>query len=613
MRSLEIATDQQTGPHPGIQPQLRELQPAGKHGVVESWLQRHLNALAALVIAAGFVIRLIVASRSFLNPDEALLYLFSNQKTAYLACKASLGTAHPPLLLIFLYFWNFLGHSELMLRLPSVFAGTGFCWFIFKWMEKAFSRTAGWIALSVAAFSPTLIGISAELRQYSLLLFFTVAALYYLEAAIQESSARKMWCFNLFLFAAILVHYAAVFFVLAAGLYTLARLADAKLPGKTIVVWGAGQAGALAIYGILYVTQVTKVKEMIPLWSGYYNQYYFHGEFEDIFTFLRENTPPVFHYLFGEKYIGEIMLVLWAVGVAILLLRGVLPGRGYSHSSQLGLLVLLPFMAVWAAAIAGKYPYFAGRHTVLLAPFAIAVVSALLASVAAQRLWRGLLVGTVLAAVLSAFGYSAGSFPITEDQRRGLMSAAVRYVQETIPRNEPILLDYQSSMMAAYYLCAPEEARGFYASATELTPVSCNGHLFAALNFRSWMLTDKNFPSKFGELVRQFGMKRGNRVWVIQMGWGANLDAELRENVPQLRCLTAKRFGKEIVIIPLAVSRELSAEPVADCEGGAYSYQQLLPRDDENQLTEDLAKQILNSGRIRAGGVGGFRARAAFL
>ena len=68
---------------------------------VENWLGKHLNAVALAVVAAGFVWRMLVAGRSYFNPDELLHYLMINQPSAWLAYKASLTNAHPPLIYAF--------------------------------------------------------------------------------------------------------------------------------------------------------------------------------------------------------------------------------------------------------------------------------------------------------------------------------------------------------------------------------------------------------------------------------------------------------------------------------------------------------------------------------
>ena len=549
-----VATGKELESPREVLPGARELD--ARESFVERWLQHYLNAVAVTVVAVGFVIRLVIASRSFLNPDEALHYLLFDQQSAFLAYKASLSNAHPPLVFLVLYFWHFLGHSELMLRLPSVLAGTAFCWFTFKWMQISFSKAASLIALIVVAFSPTLIGLSAELREYSLLLFFMAAALYYLEAAIQEKSPLKMWYFTVAFYLAILSHYSAVFFVVAMGLYALARIADAPLPRKLIATWVIGQAGAVAIYGFLYVTHISKLKGVIPQWAGPYNRFYFHGGFADIFGFLREYTPYIFRYIFSQIYIGQITFLLWVVGVAILFARGLRPGRGYPRSSQLGILLLLPFMILWGAAVAGRYPYIPSRHTIFLAPFAIAAVSALLASVVGQKLWRSLLIAVLLMGVSTVFGDSPEASINTEGQGRAFMSAALNYARESIPPNELILVDYQSSLPIAYYLCASRESRAFYSSQTEFIPLSCSGHSFVSLNYRSWELNDINFPSKFEKLVSQYQLKPGDRVWVFQTTWTANLDTILQQHFPQFRCLAPKRFGKGIVVIPFVVNPE---------------------------------------------------------
>jgi len=292
-----------------------------------------------------------------LNPDEALHYLLFDQQSAFLAYKASLSNAHPPLVFLVLYFWHFLGHSELMLRLPSVFAGTAFCWFTFKWMQISFSKAASLIALIIVAFSPTLIGLSAELREYSLLLFFMAAALYYFEAAIQERAPRKMVYFTVAFYLAILSHYSAVFFVLAMGLYALARIADAPLPRKLIATWAIGQVGAAAIYGFLYVTHISKLKGVIPQWAGPYNRFYFHGGFADIFGFLREYTPYIFSVYFWPNVHRPDHVFALGHWCRDSLCQGPDAGPRLFALHPVGYSALAPLYDSLGAAVASRYPY----------------------------------------------------------------------------------------------------------------------------------------------------------------------------------------------------------------------------------------------------------------
>ena len=95
--------------------------PVGRHftaSPVTSLLSGEL--LAALVLAAGFVARLLPAWRHFLNPDEALHYVLADQPSLTLAWRAALTNAHPPLLIVVLYYVRLLGHSELLLHALGV-------------------------------------------------------------------------------------------------------------------------------------------------------------------------------------------------------------------------------------------------------------------------------------------------------------------------------------------------------------------------------------------------------------------------------------------------------------------------------------------------------------
>src|SRR5271168_4128721 len=135
----------------------------------DEWFESRATPAAALITLLGLLARLWTASGIFLNPDEALHFRLANQASLALAYKASLTAAHPPLFILLLYFWRALGTSELWLRLPSVLAGTAFCWMFYKWLIKAAGSFAGLIGLLFVALLPPIVTIAAEVRQYALL------------------------------------------------------------------------------------------------------------------------------------------------------------------------------------------------------------------------------------------------------------------------------------------------------------------------------------------------------------------------------------------------------------------------------------------------------------
>src|SRR5579885_2529211 len=110
--------------------------------------RRSQVAMLAL-LAAGLLLRLRVAWLTFLNPDEALHYYLAHQPSLKLAYEASLTTAHPPLMIVFLHFWCRIAGSEFFLRLPFVIAGFLFCLITFLWIARVAGRNAACFAFAL--------------------------------------------------------------------------------------------------------------------------------------------------------------------------------------------------------------------------------------------------------------------------------------------------------------------------------------------------------------------------------------------------------------------------------------------------------------------------------
>jgi 4-amino-4-deoxy-L-arabinose transferase-like glycosyltransferase len=523
-----------------------------------------------VVILAGFLARLHLAARSFLNPDEVLHYIIVNQSSAFLAYKASLSNAHPPLIYLVLYFWKSLGSSEWMLRFPSVLAGTAVAWAAYKWVGAVFGKAAGLIALILVALSPAVIALSAEVRSYALLLFFETMALYFVEVAFREKSARKMWTFSVFLYLAILSHYSALFFVVAVGIYSLIRIAESELPRETVVAWACGQTAAIGIYVFLYATHVSKLKNSVTAWAMPFEQAYFHADRGDLLTFTRERTLDIFTFIFENQYLAPIMLLLWCAAVAFLLVRELKSTRADLHPRHSGLLLLLPFLGVLGAAIAGIYPYFGGRHTVFLAPFVIAGLSFLFASVCKQKLWAALGIALLLAGVSNISGKTFEPFIAKENQSKALMEAAMSQMRKTIAPQEVIFTDYESALMLAHYFCGPNEIFPPYIFDLPAKSVKCNGQTIAS--FETWSMQPQFFLSNFGKVVKSQGIHAGVKVWVFQSGWGVTLGSRLPLSSAKFQCLTPENFGANISLIPFVVGPDFSALPTApNCPGQALN------------------------------------------
>jgi len=549
-------------------PATPERGPAGWDGGAEAWFHARLDYFVFAVIAAAFLLRVYTADRSFLNPDEALHYIILNQRSVYWAYKVSLTNAHPPLIYLLLYYWKSFGRSELWLRFPSVLAGTAVCWAAYKWIGTIFGKTAGIIGLIFFAFSPAALALSAEVRSYALLLCFEVTALYFAEVALQEKSAREMLRFSIFLYLAILSHYSAIFFVAGVGVYALARIVQGRLPRRVAAAWAAGQAGALAIYGFLYVTHLSKLRTTIATWQVSFDQAYSHSGHEHLFAFARERTMDIFAFLFENHSVAAAMLLAWIAAVAALLFREWIFPRKEFSARYTGILLLLPFLSVFGAGIAGYYPYVGSRHTVFLAPFVIAALSFLLAAVNRQKVWAAIVMAVLLMGASNTSGQLFEPFISKENQSRSLMKAAVKNVHETIPPGGVILTDYQSALLLVYYLCGPELILPVGTFNLPASRVKCNGYTIAS--FQTWRFEASFFLSQFGKSAQAQRLRPGDKVWIFQSGWDPTLARNLPAASPQFQCVHPSNFGDNIALIPLAVGPDFSPVSTgANCPAAA--------------------------------------------
>src|SRR5215467_10181811 len=201
------------------------------------WAMRLYRFAPAALIVAGLVFRLLGAHSRFLNADEAMHYLFSIQPSLRATYQATLHTAHPPLLIILLHYWSLISSSEFFLRIPSVIAGTAAGWFLCAWLGRVADRATALIALALFLFSPALIYLSFEVRQYALVMMFMAATLYFLDRALMENSAALMFACTMFLYLALLTHYCALIFALCIGIYGLLRLNTIRPAIPMISIW----------------------------------------------------------------------------------------------------------------------------------------------------------------------------------------------------------------------------------------------------------------------------------------------------------------------------------------------------------------------------------------
>ncbi|MBV9183486.1 MAG: glycosyltransferase family 39 protein, partial [Acidobacteria bacterium] len=213
-----------------------------------------------LLLTLGLVLRLGNAAYRFLNPDEALHYLLSLQPSFAATYQATLTTAHPPLLILILHAWGRIAHSELFLRLPSVAAGTLFCAVMFGWLKRVSDRTTALLGLAMLLFSPALIQVSSEVRQYGLLLLFCSVSLYWLDGSVIEDSIALLLLSTLALYLALLTHYSAFIVAFTLAGYGLMRLFTSRARSEMFLVWVLAQLGAMGLVLFSYFHHIARIR-----------------------------------------------------------------------------------------------------------------------------------------------------------------------------------------------------------------------------------------------------------------------------------------------------------------------------------------------------------------
>jgi len=519
--------------------------------------------LARLLLVTGFFVRLWLAAATFLNADEALHFMAANQDSWKQTYRASLTLSHPPLLIFVLHLWREFGSSEFILRLPSVIAGSAFCWIFFHWLEARFGAKTGLIGLIFASFLPPMIALSAEIRQYALLLFFAMATLHLLDRALAQNSLAKMAYSILCLWLATLSHYSAVLLAAALAAYALLRMFAQPTPQSVFRMWLAGQMGELLLGSLLYFTYLSQFgRNALHGWMGdtYLHNSYFDPERHHILIFAFTRTASVFQYVLGQAVIGDLLFLLFLAGTLVAgraARRGSMSFRG----GPLVALLWLPFAMNCTAALFDLYPYGGTRHSIFLSIFAITGISVAIDRWTGRPLRWGIAAAALIVSLCNLFPSHRLPYMARADQKKSHMEEAMAFVHEHIPPRDLLLADNQTGLLLGHYLC--QQKPFFINEWTEgLKSLRCGGYRIAATDGRVFAFTAENFFPSWEQVVSAYNLEKGDSVWVLQGGWlwENSLGRELQARHPELDSLRIYSFGRNFTIFQLRVGElEISA------------------------------------------------------
>ncbi|MBV9622609.1 MAG: glycosyltransferase family 39 protein [Acidobacteria bacterium] len=529
--------------------------------IVAARLGRAIDAnprpLAVALLLAGLVVRLFKASGTYLNPDEAMHLLAANQSSWWLTYKASLTLAHPPLLILLLHLWRGMGRSELILRMPVILAGTAACWLAYRWLAGIFGEGVGATALVFMLFLPSSIQLSAELRQYALLVVFEVGAAHLLEVALAKNSVRAMLSSAACLCLALLSHYSAFLVAAVLGTYALIRMLHRRPPLRIVAAWEASQITALSLCYFLYVSHLSTLGRNFGgasalrgfMGDEYLNHSYFVPGKINPLVFVFARTGGVFQYLFGQSVVGDFAYVAFVAGfvLAFSRWRGALLRR-----AELVCLLLFPFAATCAAALARAYPYGGTRHCFFLLPFAVTGVAVAVLAAVRGRVAGGILTALFVAGVCNLFLSPRSPYLAAESQSRRHMSDAIDFLRQVGPET-PIFADGQTSFLLAHYLCTAPVT--FDARVEGFVGFECGGR--RVIVARTFIFTYRSLRDQWQLMLDRYRLAPGARVWVAEMGWLPHSRFELSD-FPGLH-LEPHHFGNNLEVFQLTAGQAMPA------------------------------------------------------
>ncbi len=499
----------------------------------EPWLRRYCDLFALAIVAIGFGIRILAAQGRSLNGDEAVHFLLANLPRAGDVYKASLNNAHPPLFFLLLHFWIGLGTSEFFLRLLPVAFGGAFLWVAYRWVLILLGRPVGLMTLVLLSFSPALVALSGQLRDYSLLLLLMTSALAVFERAMERRSPLAMVASSVFLCLAILTHYSAFFVALALFVYGVVRFRTGRFPPGLVRTWAACQAGFGALCLFLAGSHVADLRgsslERLVM-TRMLRAEYFQADQDRLFDFLLRQTAAVFRFLCGSAAAGAIACALAVVGLVILAMK--------RNSSAL--LLALPFLFSAGASLMDIYPYGGTRHSVFLLVFASAAIGVTLSALSGGRLWAAFVLVAVLAPV-------SVSTVLRAPERHGAarMKAAIIEFRAAAPPGSLLFMDLETGRILDYYL----ERKAWTALRTGLQGFwesSAGGYRIVGSPF--WNASEYLLGNELQRFVEVYRIPAGQVIWLIHVGSDYNLSSVVSRRFPGAVFRLVSRFDEIAVV-----------------------------------------------------------------
>jgi hypothetical protein len=331
-------------------------------------------------------------------------------------------------------------------------------------------------------------------------------------------------------------------------------------------VWSAGQMVGAALSVYYFVTHVLPLKKTGML-SGDYGTYLrksmYRAAEPNIVAFAGSQTLRVFTYLLSHGFFGTLALLAFLIGVFLLLRNKVSLNEAGPTPRQLALLLGLPFLVNYAAAIVRQYPYGAVRQAAFLAPFAVTGLAIGLSVWRPARFWTKSLIIAIALVFCNLFP-SPGPLIRPKNQVRAQMQNAVDALWQSAPPGTTIVAAYQSALLLGYYGCGHGVVEVF-PPFHEFAEAQCHGYRVISTAPSEWKFYANTLPGDLSAIAKTFKLASGSKIWLFEAGWISDSAPALIRN-GAAGCTSTRTFGDDIFICELMVGgdeskTQLNTEP----------------------------------------------------
>lgn len=439
---------------------------------------RAFIVLSALIITLAAVVRFAFIGRYQVWLDEAYSFMVARHSVGEILGALRLDNG-PPLHYVMLHYWmKIFGDGPWALRALSAVFSTAAVAAVVYWDAPWFPRRARLWAGFLFAITPIAIYYAQEARMYSVVLFFTLMSVIYLERGLRAGGWRNWAAMAAFTALGLYTSY-VVFFLLPLGFIVIAAMYLSGVDRRLLLRRSAGLVAALAAAGLLFTPwlpifakQPSKEatswigpvwrmenRALLPVQSlaimstggAYYPKYLRHlahspSLVKDVKDFYADRPAP-FQVKLATAVPPVIPFVLagalLAATVGAALARG---GSGFPARTMLAAWVLLSILVPFAVSFVGNPIFVAGRYEITGVP-ALAILMGIGLSRMPRRLAAALAAGLV-ALFLYAYA-SMYSWPST-----GVYREKAEALATSVEKGDVIIAEAFEYVHLYYYMGA---------------------------------------------------------------------------------------------------------------------------------------------------------------